>query len=512
MQDPLDGSEKILDTPPRVAQHEVGGPDLGIAAECYAPLLREFVTRGREEDLAAIREVGAALAEERAEPLAVAETHADAMTRLCEMPPTEPGAIVFARLSEAEVELLEAFERVRRRISTPLPSAWNKVIARDSAVEELFVALAHELRTPLTPILTWAELGAESALDPDTRRAAMQVIERSARRLLRTIDDVSVASRIANDSLRVARDSIDLHEVVERAATAHVGTAESRGVELQVAVGSDVVPVVGDARRLEQAIGNLISNGIKFTSGGGVVKVQVETSNGLARLSVRDSGCGIAPEFQKRLFEEIASVDVQETRRHSGLGLGLSVARFLIEAHGGTLKVESPGVGRGAVAVLEIPLAVADQAPETRTPAGERTLAGLRILVVDDEIDAARSIEQILRSWGVAVQVATSALDALAILDRDDIDILVCDLLMPRHDGFALIGAVRERACGSARRLPALAMSACTREADRAKALRAGFDGVVSKPWEVRELAETLSSLDPRGADRLRARSATPQS
>lgn len=345
-------------------------------AERYAPLLRDYVASGRAEDLAAMRSVGTALAQLRVGARAVVEVHADAMARLCEGPPAGTGPVLFARLSEAEGELIDAFEKAKEGIVTPLPESWRRAIAEDSSVGELVEALAHELRMPLAPILAWAEMGAAQRLDPEMSQAAAQVIERSARSLLRTIDDVGALSRLSGDRPCIEREAVDLRMVVQRAVRAQVGAAELRGVDLRFSAPSSPLRVVGEPRWLEQAVANLVSNGIKFTAGAGSVEVIVEAVSASARVVVRDTGCGIDAVFLEPDAHESADVREPTARRHSGLGLGLAVARALVEEHGGTLRIERGGRGVGTLATLELPVEAHEYGLEIPGGAGESLARG----------------------------------------------------------------------------------------------------------------------------------------
>jgi CheY-like chemotaxis protein len=246
-------------------------------------------------------------------------------------------------------------------------------------------------------------------------------------------------------------------------------------------------------------MGNLISNGIKFTGAGGRVEIRAERRDGGLEIRVRDTGRGIPPAFLPHLFEPFRQADGGSTRPHAGLGIGLAIVRHLVELQGGSVRADSEGEGCGATFVLRFPLAGedagAEEADERDAPQGEPQLRGACVLVVDDEADARATVELVLKQYGAVVVAVESAAEALDALEREPIDALLSDLAMPGEDGFSLIRKVRARASERGGRLPAAALSAYVRAEERAEAALAGFDLHLPKPIEPIALAGALERL-----------------
>jgi signal transduction histidine kinase/DNA-binding response OmpR family regulator len=364
--------------------------------------------------------------------------------------------------------------------------------------DQFLATLSHELRSPLQAILTWACLLREDAIDSPTLARGLQVIERSARQQTRLIEDLLDVSRIVTGKLVLERRSVRIDETLRIAVEDATLAAEEKQIELVFEEPAPGSLVRGDPHRLRQVLGNLISNGIKFTPSGGRVALQAERSDGALEIRVRDTGQGIAPAFLPHLFEPFRQADGGSTRRHAGLGIGLAIVRHLVELQGGTVRAESDGEGRGSTFVLRFPLDEAgaqDETAERDTTSGEPQLQSARVLVVDDEPDARTTIELVLKQYGAVVVSVESVAEALAALERESIDALVSDLAMPGEDGFSLIRKVRARASEPGRRLPALALSAHVRAEEREEAALAGFDLHLPKPIEPLALAGAVERL-----------------
>jgi CheY-like chemotaxis protein len=258
------------------------------------------------------------------------------------------------------------------------------------------------------------------------------------------------------------------------------------------------VTVRGDTGRVQQIVWNLLTNAIKFTPRGGRVEVRVEgEGDGVARVVVRDNGQGIGPEFLPHVFERFRQADATATRRHGGLGLGLAIVRHLVEAHGGTVRAESEGPGRGSTFVVELPAAI--PAPAKSTPDGDGatmpSLAGVRVLLVDDQPDAVELAHAALSAAGADVQAAHSAREAMGVLSRWLPDVLVSDIGMPDVDGYTLIREVRALPHQAGGAVPAIALTAYVQADDRVRALSAGYQLHVPKPVDLRELALAVANL-----------------
>jgi CheY-like chemotaxis protein len=307
-------------------------------------------------------------------------------------------------------------------------------------------------------------------------------------------------SRIESGKVSLEIQRIDLRSVVLAAMDAVRPAAEGKEVRLTSSFSSADGAVMGDKNRLQQVVWNLLSNAVKFSKKGGRVHVTTQRFDSHLAINVADNGAGIAPEHLERIFERFNQADSSTTRVHSGLGLGLSIAKHLVELHGGTIMAQSEGLGRGASFVVRLPLtavhAEADRQGDPTSPTTEEPmceLAGIKVLAVDDEIDSAEVVRRILQRSGATVRTAGSMMEALSILDTFPADVIVSDIGMPEHDGYELIGKVR--ALPNGRKIAAVALTALARSEDRARALRAGFQMHVSKPVERAELTAAVLSL-----------------
>jgi CheY-like chemotaxis protein/two-component sensor histidine kinase len=342
----------------------------------------------------------------------------------------------------------------------------------------------------------------------------LQTIERNARLQATLIEDLLDMSRIVSGNVRLEKTVVRIGAVVDAALEAVRPTALAKRIEMHAHVESEADEVWGDAARLQQVVWNLLTNALKFTPEGGTVRVRVAHEGGNVVVTIADNGGGIAADFLPHVFERFRQADGSTTRRHGGLGLGLSIVRQLVELHGGTVAAQSEGPGCGATFTVSLPAAIAraEGQPPGAHPAGAPPqseaprLRGVRVLVVDDDADARLVLQHILRDAGAAVSLASGAEDALRALPMERPDVLVSDIGMPDIDGHELVRRVRSLQDPLLARLPALALTAFTRERDEARAREAGFDGYVPKPLEaqvlVREIARLMESgkqADSRG-------------
>jgi PAS domain S-box-containing protein len=371
--------------------------------------------------------------------------------------------------------------------------------------DEFVATLSHELRTPLNAIFGWVRMLQAGTLEPEAARRALEVIERNTRTQLQLIEDLLDMSRIVTGKLNVEMRALDLREVVDAAVDTVRPAAEARGLVLEVHRGIEASVVSGDADRLQQVVWNLLSNAIRFTQKGGRIDVWIDRQGSDEEIRVVDTGRGIAPDFLPYVFDRFRQADTSTARTHSGLGIGLALVRHLVELHGGTVLAASEGEGRGATFTVRLPrratLAVAAEAKDRRVgpvapaPPAER-LSGLHVLVVDDDADARDLVRAALVQAGARVTTAVSATAALDALDAMNVDVLVSDIGMPGGDGYELIAAVRARDHGA--RLPAVALTAYARRADRERALRAGFNLHVSKPIDPGTLVLVVGMVSGR--------------
>ncbi|HEV7301951.1 MAG TPA: response regulator [Tepidisphaeraceae bacterium] len=403
--------------------------------------------------------------------------------------------------------------------------------------DEFLATLSHELRTPLNAILGWAAMLRTPNSTGDDLAEGLEIIERNARSQAQLIEDLLDVSRIISGKLRLEVTPTSLGAIVEQSIEALQLAAGGKQITMELVVdpGSDVV--MGDAGRLQQVVWNLLSNSIKFTPRGGHVTVRVGRSESHMEIHVIDSGKGIAPEFLPYVFDRFRQADSTSRRSHGGLGLGLAIVRHLVESHGGSVRAESEGDGKGATFIVALPLLavqngpvshgahIEDDAsadvpavvvsPETNGHAtatlatrlekqAQPSLAGVRVLTVDDEPDVRSLVAVVLREAGATSRAVASVDEALAMIDTFRPDVLVSDIGMPGQDGYALVRILREReqADGHARHLPAIALTAYATLGDRRLALAAGFDVHMSKPVTPLELATAIASA-VRGRDDL---------
>lgn len=376
----------------------------------------------------------------------------------------------------------------------------------NQAKDEFVAMLSHELRTPLNAMLGWATVLRTGDLPAEEAAKGLEIIERNARQQGQLISDLLDVSRIVTGKLHLDAQAVDLSAIVESAMEGIRATADSKGVRLECMLGRTSGELVGDPVRLQQIAWNLLSNAVKFTPPEGVVQVVVAEQSGHVELSVSDSGEGINPAQLPHLFERYRQADPSSTRRHGGLGLGLAIVKDLVELHGGSVEAHSDGIGRGARFLVRLPIKEAHWPTREQRAASQRafddpaleapTLAGLNILVVDDEQDARLLLTHILTDRGAVVHEAASGEEAIGKLEEIDPDILISDIAMPGMDGYDLIRTVRERAAESKRPLPAaLALTAFARTEDRTRALLAGYQAHIAKPVEPAELVATVASM-----------------
>ncbi|WP_437805162.1 ATP-binding protein [Sorangium sp. So ce1078] len=379
---------------------------------------------------------------------------------------------------------------------------------RVSRVKDDFVAtLSHELRSPINAILGWARILRSRAQDAQALARGLEVIERNARLQSDMVSELLDMSRIVSGKLRLDVQPVDLPAVVQAALEAVKLAAEAKGIAVVSGVDPEASALRGDPARIQQVAWNLLSNAVKFTPAGGRIDVALRRAGAHAELSVTDTGPGIAPQFLPHLFERFRQADASSTRKHGGLGIGLSIVKHLVELHGGTVAVASQGEGRGATFTVTLPLAGASQqAPgATQRPTSARAealadypaaeLTGVRVLVVDDQPDAREVAQRVLEECAASVTTAGSATEAMAVLERERPDVLVSDLGMPGEDGFQLIRRVRGLGPGRGGATPAVALSALARAEDRARALGAGYQAHVAKPLDPAELVGVVATL-----------------
>ncbi|MBD3883702.1 GAF domain-containing protein [Phormidium tenue FACHB-886] len=375
--------------------------------------------------------------------------------------------------------------------------------------DEFLAVLSHELRTPLNPILGWSKLLQNQQHNPVTLARGLQTIERNAKLQTQLIEDLLDVSRVLQGKLNLDITSVDLKSTIEAAMETVRLAAEVKAIQLQTRFAPNVGYISGDAGRLQQVVWNLLSNAVKFTPQGGQVQITLEQIDSQAQIQVSDTGQGITPEFLPYIFDRFRQADSTTTRKFGGLGLGLAIVRQLVELHGGTVDVDSPGEEQGTTFRVRLPLtkhqvrSVKNENSLHPADSIPHPLQGVRVLVVDDEIDARELLVFILEQAGaIAISVA-SPVEALQALTDLEIDVLISDIGMPDMDGYMLMQQVkseftkkRNQISHRANAVPkAIALTAYVGEINQQKALAAGFQQHLSKPVEPTELVAAIVNL-----------------
>ena len=378
--------------------------------------------------------------------------------------------------------------------------------------DEFLATLGHELRTPLNAILGWAQVLRQTHALNGELAEGIGIIERNARAQAQIIADLLDMSSIISGKVRLEMQLVDLASIVESAVNAVRPAAQAKSIRLDVAIDDAANKVRGDPNRLQQVFWNLLTNAVKFTPQEGAVSVTLAHVDSMLEVTVVDTGEGIEAAFLPHVFERFRQADASTTRRHGGLGLGLSIVRQLIELHGGTITASSEGSGKGSTfrVVMPLPTAAmlavaADGTHQRRSPAlpaetavaPNADLQGVKVLVVDDEADARSLIARLLHDCDATVTTAASAKEALDALARDRPDVLISDIGMPKEDGYSLMRRIR-RLKDERGRLPAIALTAYARAEDRTKAMEAGYQLHLAKPVEASKLVAMVATLSKR--------------
>jgi signal transduction histidine kinase/DNA-binding response OmpR family regulator len=381
--------------------------------------------------------------------------------------------------------------------------------------DEFLATLSHELRTPLTSMLAWTRMLRSGKLDGSAVGRGLEVIERNVKTQTKLIDDLLDVSRIISGKLRLNIRAVDLAPLIGMVVDALRPMADARGVELVSNIGQSSTKILGDADRLHQLVTNLVSNALKFTPKGGRVETRMECSHSHVEIKVIDNGRGISAEFLPHVFDRFRQADSSSTRAEGGLGLGLAIVQHLVSLHGGVVRAESAGIGKGALFTVMLPVVAAPADSDAASPpsvAKSRldvnsviNLNGLRVLVVDDELDSREAMAEVLLGCGAEATCAESVTAALEKLDSVRPELIISDIGMPGQDGFELIRHVRLQLPMDLRDTPAIALTAYARDEDRVRALAAGFQMHLPKPIEPAELISAVASLCGRGGRLLNA-------
>jgi len=371
--------------------------------------------------------------------------------------------------------------------------------------DEFLATLSHELRTPLNAIQGWATVLRQDKVSEADRAKGLETIERNVRVQAQLVNDLLDMSRIVAGKIHLEVQALYLHDVIEAAIQSIKPSADAKRIRIRTLLDTRIGKVRGDPNRLQQVLWNLLSNAVKFTPAGGFVQVVLERVNSHVEIMVEDSGMGIPPEFLPYVFDRFRQAAPTMTRRHGGLGLGLSIVRSLVELHGGSVRVKSPGENQGATFVISLPISMVptQDEPPARAPASQMsfdpmelpTLDGIRILVVDDDADSLALAARILEGRDAATTAVGTATEALELLRSHTFDIVLSDIGMPDIDGYSFIRKVRELDADRRTPIPAIAITAFARAEDRQRSLLAGFQMHISKPIEATELIAGIVSL-----------------
>jgi len=360
--------------------------------------------------------------------------------------------------------------------------------------DEFLATLSHELRTPLNAILGWVQMLNSGELSAARAQRAVDVIGRNARLQAQLIEDILDVSRIITGKLEIERAPVSVSQLLDTVIAGIAPGAAAKRIVFEPRIAGNLPPIEGDPKRLHQILNNVLTNAIKFTPEGGSIALSCQTDHNWLTIEVRDSGIGIAAEFLPYVFDRFRQADSRTTRTHGGLGLGLAIARHLVELHDGAITAHSDGAGTGTTISIRMPVAAAlacDPDHASRLNAPPLRLAAATVLVVDDHADSRDMIAVLLEKHGARILQCESAESALEKLSTEKVDLLIADIAMPDVDGCALM----RRARASGLRVPAIAVTAFARSDDRRRALDAGYTSFLVKPVDSGELASVVRDL-----------------
>ncbi len=405
-----------------------------------------------------------------------------------------------------DITARKAAEAERNHLLAQEQEARTQAESANRLKDEFLATLSHELRSPLNAILGWTQLLTSRQLSPEMTAQAIETIGRNARAQAQLVEDLLDVSRIVQGKLRLNMYPLEIKSIINAAIETMRPAADAKTIQLQVVLGAASGLILGDADRIQQIVWNLVSNAIKFTPKGGQVEVRLIQVSSWLEIVISDTGEGIKPEFVPYVFDRFRQADSSSTRSYSGLGLGLAIVRHLVELHGGTVRAYSDGERQGSTFTVQLPLIAsklkADHTEQVNSSLAQTlsfnnspSLHGIKVLIVDDELDAREYLLAVLKDCKADVIIATSVCEAMALIASQRPDILVSDISMPEEDGYSLIRQVRSLDLDKGGKIPAIALTAYARSEDRIKAIAAGFQLHISKPVEPAELVTVVASL-----------------
>ncbi len=394
-------------------------------------------------------------------------------------------------LADAEKTQLLEKERIAR----------NEAEQASQLKDEFLATLSHELRTPMNAILGWSQLILSGNMKNEDVHRGLETIDRNARAQNKLIEDLLEMSSIISGKVRLDMQRLDIASLVEAAAESVNPTAQAKGITLEKTIDRRVSPIWGDSNRLQQVFWNLLSNAIKFTPKGGKIEIVVEQIGSYAEIKINDSGLGISPEFMPYIFDRFRQADPSLTRQYGGLGLGLAIVKQLVELHGGVVRAESSGAGKGATFIVNLPLAIVSDNVKNGPlsllpkPFDKENLLGVKVSVIDDETDARELIKRILTRCQASVTTAATAREGLEFLKKERPDVIISDIGMPEKSGYQFIQEVRHLPEESGGKTPAVAVTAFARSEDKISAINAGYQEYLTKPVDPPELIVAICKL-----------------
>jgi PAS domain S-box-containing protein len=415
------------------------------------------------------------------------------------------GEIIGASKIARDISQQKLIEQERERLLVREQQLRTEAQAASKLKDEFLATVSHELRTPLNAILGWGTMLRQREVPPDTLKSGIAAIERNARFQAQLIEDLLDVSRIISGKMRLDIKTIEIKPIIKSVLESLQPAAEAKQIHLEMIVDPLANRLRADEARLQQIIWNLLSNSVKFTDKGGLITIRIGRSESAIEIVVTDNGQGINPEFLPYVFDRFQQADASITRKHGGLGLGLAISRHLVELHGGTIEVTSPGIGQGSTFKVRLPVAAIGLQESTSLTQGGlaatvgRTeipnLAQFKVLAIDDSPDARQLLRAVLEQFGASVLTASSAREGLELLKVSQPDVVVCDIGMPEEDGYTFISEVRKLSPNHGGSTPAIALTAYVRVEDRMRALAAGYQMFVAKPVEAAELASLIQAV-----------------